>query len=100
MGAGIGIGSAYTDCSRAFDAPSSSSANLAAPKDTTETSPVSQVSWNLFWQMHLFGGFNTFVWYKIDTEVKLLERLSESLESSSLADGYKNQHLCIWLKVN
>ncbi|ESQ27978.1 hypothetical protein EUTSA_v10019513mg, partial [Eutrema salsugineum] len=40
FGAGIGIGSAYTDCSRSFDAPSSSSANLAAPK-STETS-VSQ----------------------------------------------------------
>ncbi|XP_010428083.1 PREDICTED: MICOS complex subunit Mic10 [Camelina sativa] len=39
LGAGIGIGSAYTDCSRSFDAPSSPSANLAAPKSTTtETS--------------------------------------------------------------
>ncbi|XP_024008892.1 MICOS complex subunit Mic10 [Eutrema salsugineum] len=42
FGAGIGIGSAYTDCSRSFDAPSSSSANLAAPK-STETS-VSQAT--------------------------------------------------------
>uniref|UniRef100_A0A1J3HXZ6 MICOS complex subunit Mic10 n=1 Tax=Noccaea caerulescens TaxID=107243 RepID=A0A1J3HXZ6_NOCCA len=38
FGAGIGIGSAYTDCSRLFDASSSStSATLSAPK-TTETS--------------------------------------------------------------
>ncbi|XP_023643888.1 MICOS complex subunit Mic10 [Capsella rubella] len=41
LGAGIGIGSAYTDCSRAFDAPSSSSPNLASPKTTPKTS-VSQ----------------------------------------------------------
>uniref|UniRef100_A0A1J3JQW2 MICOS complex subunit Mic10 n=2 Tax=Noccaea caerulescens TaxID=107243 RepID=A0A1J3JQW2_NOCCA len=43
FGAGIGIGSAYTDCSRLFDASSSStSATLSAPK-TTETS-VSQAA--------------------------------------------------------
>ncbi|KAJ0247651.1 MICOS complex subunit Mic10-like protein [Hirschfeldia incana] len=46
FGAGLGIGSAYTDCSRVFDASSSSSsAALVAPK-STETSPssVSQVA--------------------------------------------------------
>ncbi|CAA7027243.1 unnamed protein product [Microthlaspi erraticum] len=44
FGAGIGIGSAYTDCSRLFDASSSStSATLSAPKTTTETS-VSQAA--------------------------------------------------------
>ncbi|CAH2033625.1 unnamed protein product [Thlaspi arvense] len=43
FGAGIGIGSAYTDCSRVFDASSSStSATLLAPK-STETS-VSQAA--------------------------------------------------------
>ncbi|CAN7054122.1 unnamed protein product [Brassica rapa subsp. trilocularis] len=36
FGAGIGIGSAYTDCSRAFDAPS--------PAIVADTSSVSQVS--------------------------------------------------------
>ncbi|KAL0663880.1 hypothetical protein Bca4012_100717 [Brassica carinata] len=43
FGAGLGIiGSAYTDCSRAFDAPSSSS-SPAAPK-SRETSSVSQAA--------------------------------------------------------
>ncbi|KFK44347.1 hypothetical protein AALP_AA1G245900 [Arabis alpina] len=43
FGAGVGIGSAYTDCSRFFDASSSStSATLLAPK-STETS-VSQAT--------------------------------------------------------
>lgn len=43
FGAGIGIGSAYTDCSRFFDASSSStSATLLATKSTE--SSVSQVS--------------------------------------------------------
>uniref|UniRef100_M4DHV6 MICOS complex subunit MIC10 n=1 Tax=Brassica campestris TaxID=3711 RepID=M4DHV6_BRACM len=36
FGAGIGIGSAYTDCSRAFDAP--------PPAIVADTSSVSQVS--------------------------------------------------------
>ncbi|KAH0864343.1 hypothetical protein HID58_081554 [Brassica napus] len=42
FGAGLGIGSAYTDCSRAFDASSSSStsAALVAPI-STETSSYS-----------------------------------------------------------
>lgn len=56
FGAGLGIGSAYTDCSRAFDSPSSSSPNLAAatPK-ITETS-VSQVYSELsFCLVHMFG---------------------------------------------
>ncbi|EOA37228.1 hypothetical protein CARUB_v10010740mg [Capsella rubella] len=43
FGAGIGIGSAYTDCSRVFDASSSTSATLLAPKTSTET-PVSQAA--------------------------------------------------------
>ncbi|XP_013592114.1 PREDICTED: MICOS complex subunit Mic10-like [Brassica oleracea var. oleracea] len=42
FGAGLGIGSAYTDCSLAFDAPSSSS-SPAAPK-SRETSSVSQAA--------------------------------------------------------
>ncbi|AEE30252.1 MICOS complex subunit Mic10-like protein (DUF543) [Arabidopsis thaliana] len=46
FGAGIGIGSAYTDCSRVFDASSSTSATLLAAPKSTETS-VSQVSRNL-----------------------------------------------------
>lgn len=55
FGAGLGIGSAYTDCSRAFDAPaypSSSAPILAAPK-VTEPS-VSQVSRNYFCQIAFF----------------------------------------------
>ncbi|KAG2318697.1 hypothetical protein Bca4012_055103 [Brassica carinata] len=44
FGAGLGIGSAYTDCSRVFDASSSSaSAALVAPKSTeTSSSSLSQ----------------------------------------------------------
>ncbi|KAL1225817.1 MICOS complex subunit MIC10 [Cardamine amara subsp. amara] len=45
FGAGIGIGSAYTDCSRVFDAsPSSTSATLSAPKSTTTETSVSQAA--------------------------------------------------------
>ncbi|KAL1224480.1 MICOS complex subunit MIC10 [Cardamine amara subsp. amara] len=45
FGAGIGIGSAYTDCSRFFDASSSStSATLSAPKSTTTETSVSQAA--------------------------------------------------------
>ncbi|CAN6896583.1 unnamed protein product [Brassica oleracea var. botrytis] len=47
FGAGLGIGSAYTDCSRAFDASSSSStsAALVAPISTeTSSYSVSQVN--------------------------------------------------------
>ncbi|CAH8253219.1 unnamed protein product [Arabidopsis lyrata] len=43
FGAGIGIGSAYTDCSRVFDASSSTSATLLAASKSTETS-VSQAA--------------------------------------------------------
>ncbi|ESQ34543.1 hypothetical protein EUTSA_v10009192mg [Eutrema salsugineum] len=42
FGAGIGIGSAYADCSRVFNTSSSTSATLLAPK-STETS-VSQAA--------------------------------------------------------
>ncbi|XP_018449290.1 MICOS complex subunit MIC10 [Raphanus sativus] len=43
FGAGLGIGSAYTDCSRVFDASSSSA--LVAPNSTeTSSSSVSQVA--------------------------------------------------------
>ncbi|CAG7904417.1 unnamed protein product [Brassica rapa] len=44
FGAGIGIGSAYTDCSRAFDAPS--------PAIVADTSSVSQVIY-----VYLYRGF-------------------------------------------
>ncbi|XP_010498724.1 PREDICTED: MICOS complex subunit Mic10 [Camelina sativa] len=43
FGAGIGIGSAYTDCSRVFDASSSTSATLLAPRSSTEA-PVPQAA--------------------------------------------------------
>ncbi|XP_010534092.1 PREDICTED: MICOS complex subunit Mic10-like isoform X2 [Tarenaya hassleriana] len=41
FGAGLGIGSAYTDCSRVFDAPSSSpsSATFTAPNSTDVSEP-------------------------------------------------------------
>ncbi|KAH0874860.1 hypothetical protein HID58_072222 [Brassica napus] len=55
FGAGLGIGSAYTDCSRAFDAPSSSSSSSPAAPKSRETSSVSQVSWHHFLT-------NAFVW--------------------------------------
>lgn len=44
FGAGLGIGSAYTDCSRAFDAPSSSSSSSPAAPKSRETSSVSQAA--------------------------------------------------------
>ncbi|KAF8091910.1 hypothetical protein N665_0432s0013 [Sinapis alba] len=42
FGAGLGIGSAYTDCSRAFDSPSSSSS--PAPPKSTQSSYASQAA--------------------------------------------------------
>ncbi|XP_010521169.1 PREDICTED: MICOS complex subunit Mic10 [Tarenaya hassleriana] len=38
FGAGLGIGSAYADCGRAFDAPSSSSSAAFSAPNTTEVS--------------------------------------------------------------
>ncbi|WZZ10775.1 hypothetical protein YC2023_096696 [Brassica napus] len=63
FGAGLGIGSAYTDCSRVFDASSSSSASaaLVAPISTetsSSSSYVSQVNRKFLFAFALFVGIS------------------------------------------